>query len=147
MEASEVIAIIAAGAFFLCGLLTGVWKYLQIRASDNATAHVYVDIAHRASLLYSFAAILIAKFAQISQLPQSIEWWAVFFPLFYFANAILIYIIHGALGDTDNQLKAPFRLGRATLPPILMSAFMWSLIVAEIGGFIVLFYGVLVAIL
>lgn len=147
MESSQVIAIIAAGAFFLCGLLTGVWKYLQIRASEDATAHVYVDIAHRASLLYSFAAILIAKFAEISQLPQSVEWWAVFFPLFYFANAIIIYIIHGALGDTDNQLKPPFRLGKTALPPILMSGFMWSLIFAEIGGFMVLFYGVLVAIL
>lgn len=147
MESSQVIAIIAAGAFFLCGLLTGVWKYLQIRASENATAHIYVDIAHRASLLYSFAAILIAKFAEVSLLPQSVEWWAVFFPLFYFANAIIIYIIHGALGDTDNQLKPPFRLGKTTLPPILMSGFMWSLIFAEIGGFMVLFYGVLVAIL
>ena len=91
--------------------------------------------------------MLIAKFAQISQLPQSIEWWAVFFPLFYFGSAIVIYIIHGALGDTDNQLKPPFRLGNASLPPIFMSTFMWSLIVAEIGGFMVLFYGVLVVLL
>jgi len=147
METSEVIAIIAAGVFFLTGLLTGVWKYLQIRSSENATAHPYVDIAHRASLLYSFAALLLAKFCAISQLPQTIEIWAVIMPLLYFASAILLYILHGALQDTENQLKPPFRLGQGELPGAFIIGYMWTLIAAEIGGFIVLFYGVLVAVL
>ena len=67
MEPSQQLGIVAAGVFFLTALLTGVWKYLQIRASENATAHPYVDIAHRASLMYSFAALLLAEFAVISQ--------------------------------------------------------------------------------
>jgi hypothetical protein len=33
------------------------------------------------------------------------------------------------------------------MPAPMMAGFMWSLIVAEIGGFVVLFYGVLAAIL
>jgi hypothetical protein len=33
------------------------------------------------------------------------------------------------------------------LPPVFVGLSMWSLIVAEIGGFLVLFYGVLVALL
>lgn len=147
MECSVVLAIVSAGVFFLTALLTGVWKYLQIRASESASAHPYVDIAHRASLMYSFAALLLARFAEISQLPASVEWWAVLFPVIYFAYAILLYIVHGALQDTENQLKPPFRIGSMEVSSALMGLSMWSLVVAEIGGFLVLFYGVLVALL
>ena len=147
MESAEAIAIIAAGVFFLSGLLTGVWKYLQIKSSESATAHPYVDIAHRASLLYSFAALLLARFCEISQLPPTVEIWAVSLPLLYFASAILMYVIHGALRDTDNQLKPPFRMGQTTLPGTFISGYMWTLTAAEIGGFLMLFYGVLAAIL
>lgn len=146
METSQQLSIIAAGVFFLTALLTGVWKYVQIRASETATAHPYVDIAHRAALMYSFAALLLAEFAVISQLPDRVEFWAVLFPLSYFAIAILMYIIHGALRDTDNQLRTPFKMGTATLPAPMMTIFMWSLIVAEIGGFVVLFFGVIDAV-
>lgn len=147
MGPAETVSIIAAGVFFLTGLLTGVWKYLQISSSESAEAHPYVDIAHRASLLYSFAALLLARFCAISQLPATLELWAALFPLLYFGFAILTYIVHGVLGDTDNQLKKPHRLGNKTMSPISMAGLMWSLIAAEIGGFLVLFYGVLVAVL
>ena len=145
METSQQAAIIAAGIFFLNALLTGVWKYLQIRASEDATAHPYVDISHRTSLMYSFAAILLARFAEISQLPQTLEFWAVLMPLLYFASAILMYMLHGALRDTDNQLNPPFHLGKMPLPTLFIVGYMWTLVVAEIGGFVILFYGVLVA--
>ena len=147
MDTAEAIAIIVAGVFFLSGLLTGVWKYLQIKSSENATAHPYVDIAHRASLLYSFAALLLARFCEISQLSPTVEIWAVSLPLLYFASAILMYVMHGALRDTDNQLKPPFRMGQTALPGAFISGYMWTLVAAEIGGFLVLFYGVLAAIL
>ena len=147
MISAPQLAVVAAGIFFLIGLLTGTWKYLQIRSSENAVAHPYVDIAHRASLMYSFAALLLSRFAEISQLPRNIEWWAVLFPVAYFAYAILLYIVHGALKDTDNQLRPPFRMGSLVLPPMFVGLSMWSLIVAEIGGFLVLFYGVLAALL
>ena len=52
-------------------------------------------------------------------------------------------MLHGWLADTDNQLRKPHRLGRGTLPGGLMAVFMWALIVGEIGGFLVLFYGVI----
>ncbi|MBM67934.1 MAG: hypothetical protein CME43_00445 [Haliea sp.] len=130
------IAIVSAGVFFLNGLVTGVWKYLQIAASDNAQAHPYVDIAHRASLMYSFATILIAVFVDISQLPNMVEIMATLALIVYFALAIAIYMIHGYLGDTDNQLREINAVTRW---------FMWTLIAAELGGFLILFYGVLVA--
>ena len=130
------IAILAAGVFFLNGLLTGVWKFREMANSPDATAHPYVDTAHRASLLYSFAAILLAVFAQISELPDTVEIIATALPLAYFALAILGYMSLGLRKETDNQ----FRGMSASL-----NALMWTLVVAEIGGFSVLFYGVVIA--
>ena len=45
-------------------------------------------------------------------------------------------MIHGWRKDTDNQMRKP----SASLHQA-----MWSLIAAEIGGFLILFYGVLTA--
>ncbi|MDP1540229.1 MAG: hypothetical protein Q8L72_06205 [Moraxellaceae bacterium] len=146
MSAAESLAIVAAGVFFLNGLLTGVWKYLQMRKSPDALAHPYVDIAHRTSLMYSFAAILLAYFARIADLPETVAFWSVLFPLVFFAGAILTYMIHGALKDTDNQIRKPSVLGRGVLPPWVVPVAMWALVIAEIGGFVVLFYGVLRAV-
>lgn len=143
MTAAEAVAIVAAGIFFLNGLLTGVWKYLQMRRSPEAQAHPYVDIAHRSSLMYSFAALLLAYFAGLADLPATLLLWSVLLPLLFFAGAIITYMVHGALQDTDNQLRRPSVLGRGTLPAWVVPAAMWALVVAEIGGFVVLFYGVL----
>ncbi|MEM1180086.1 MAG: hypothetical protein AAGM22_17220 [Acidobacteriota bacterium] len=132
------LVILAAGVFFLNALLTGVWKYREIASSDDAKAHPYVDIAHRASLMYSFAALLMAKFVEISQLPDRVEFVAVAVPLAYFAMAIVGYMGQGFLKKTDNQ----FRDAHPSL-----GWFMWALIVGEVGGFCVLFYGVMMAIL
>lgn len=147
MHSPEALAIIAAGTFFLVGLLTGVWKYLQIHASEAAQAHPYVDICHRASLLYAFAALLLARFCEISQLPEWVELIAVALVLFFFATAIATYFVHGLLQDTDNQLKPPHVMGERQLSRNSIAVYMWLLIAGEIGGFLVLFYGVLVALL
>jgi hypothetical protein len=144
---SEDLAIISAGVFFLTGLITGVWKYQQIMTSEKAQAHPYVDICHRASLLYAFAAILLVKFAEVSQLPNKIELFAVGAVVFYFATAITTYFVHGLLKDTENQLKPPHGIGKFKLPSSAISLYMWLLIAGEIGGFLVLFYGVLIAVL
>jgi hypothetical protein len=49
--------ILAAGLIFLLALVLGIWKYRQMATSEHHLAHPNVDIAHRAALLYSFAAI------------------------------------------------------------------------------------------
>ena len=128
-----VLAIMASGTFLLTGLVTGVWKYLQIRKSPDAQAHVYVDIAHRASLLYSFAALVIAKFVELSVFSDTTNLVAATFPVVFFAIAIGTYIVHAVLDDTDNQFRDP---------NMLTTVGMWALIVSEIGGFAVLFVGV-----
>lgn len=147
METAESLAVIAAGVFFLVGLLSGIWKYQQIMASENGEAYPYVDICHRSSLLYAFAAILLAKFVETSQLPSTVEIVAVSAVLLYFASAIFTYFIHGLLQDTDNQLKPPFHVGKTKISSKLISVHMWMLIAAEVLGFLVLFYGVIVAVI
>lgn len=137
LDAATVLALLCAGGFFLNALLVGVWKYVEMARSEVGAAHPYVDIAHRASLLYSFAALLLAVFAHISALPEQTEFVASALVLAYFAMAIISYMVQGWRKKTDNQLR------RASSP---IHIFMWSLVIAEIGGFIVLFYGVIIAV-
>ncbi len=139
------LALLASGLFFLTGLLTGIWKYLAMMKSEKAEAPYYVNIAHRTSLLYAFAAQLLAVFAALSAWSAAVNLWATLFPLVFFAAAIFTYVVHGLLRDTDNQLARPHRLGPVSLPGFLIGGFMWALIMAEVGGFLVLFAGVVQA--
>ncbi|MCH9828749.1 MAG: hypothetical protein K0U79_13495 [Gammaproteobacteria bacterium] len=137
----ENLCLLAAGAYFLTGLLTGVWKYAGIARTEQAQAPVYVDVAHRAALMYAFSALLLRAFVPYSPLSASATVWLVAVPLLFFAGAIASYVLHGLLRDTDNQFRKPYRLGRGTLPGILLHGFMVALAIGEIGAFVLLFYG------
>src|SRR5690242_4649161 len=128
--------LLAAGLIFLWALVLGVWKYRQIAASPEAQAHPYVDIAHRAALLYSFATLLIAVFVELSEWSTTVNAIAAFGPILFFVAAIAGYCVHGWKQDTDNQFREPVRGTHA---------FMWALIVVEIGGFAVLLAGFVAA--
>lgn len=132
------LAVIAAGLFFLNALLTGVWKYRQMAASPDGQAHVYVDLSHRTSLMYAFACMLLAMFVNISRLAAWLELLATGLLVAYFAIAVATYMSHGIKQDTDNQLRDA---------PGFVHVFIWTLIAAEIGGFLILFYGVIDALL
>ena len=141
MEPALKLALISCGLFFLTGLLTGLWKYICIARSPIAQAPIYVDVCHRASLMYSFACLVLAKFVELSVWSPMINFWATLAPIVFFANAVLAYAVHGYLRDTDNQLQKPHVLGRSTIPNTQMVVFMWMLAAAEIGGFVVLLAG------
>ncbi len=132
------LALLSSATFFLTALLLGVWKYREMATSSSGLAHPYVDIAHRASLLYAFAACMLAAFTEVSQLSNALELTGVALLVTYFAIAIAGYIVRGIKKDTDNQIKN-MSAG--------MTALMWSLIVAEIGGFLIIFYGLITALL
>jgi len=117
---------------FLWALLLGVWKYRQIVESEESQAHAYVDIAHRASLLYSFALLLVAVFVELSGWGTVVNLLAAGALAFYFFAAVAGYALHGWRRDTDNQFHDPVAGTHA---------FMTSLIVAEIGGWLVLTAG------
>jgi preprotein translocase subunit SecG len=129
------ITLLAAGLIFLLALVLGVWKYRQIMVADDHRAHPYVDIAHRAALLYSFATLLLAAFVELSAWPAWVNLTAAMIVVFFFVAAILGYISHGVRRDTVNQFESPDRALRVA---------MVLLIVGEIGGFGVLLAGFIV---
>lgn len=137
------LCIAASGAFFMTGLLTGIWKYLHMARSPTATAPVYVDLTHRTALLYSFASLLVAVFAGLSAWSDTVNLVASALLLFYFAFAVIGYLVHGILRDTDNQFLRPHRVGPIALPRHAVAVAMWALIAAEVGGFAVLLAGTL----
>ena len=126
--------LLAAGLIFIGALVLGAWKYRQMATSPEGLAHPYVDVAHRAALLYSFATLLIATFVELSGWSIAVNLVSAFAVIAFFVGAISGYIYHGLRRDTDNQ----FREGEE--PPGL-NPFMWSLIVVEIAGFSVLLAG------
>jgi choline-glycine betaine transporter len=101
-------------------------------ASEEGLAHPYVDIAHRAALLYSFATLLLAALVELSGFATAVNLIAAFVPIFFFVTAIAGYMIHGARRDTDNQFRDPVAG---------TTAFMWALMIGEIGGVLVLIAG------
>ena len=133
LEVAEKLSILAAGVFFLVALLTGTWKWRQMRTRADHQAHPYVDIVHRASLMYAFSALLLAVFAWISPWSPVVDLAGAAVPLFYFASAIAIYAWHAWTEDTDNQFA------HTNLVTTWGTA---GLVVGEIGGFLVLFAGV-----
>lgn len=123
-----------SATMFLWALLLGVWKFSQMTAAENGHAHFYVDTAHRAALLYSFALLLVATFVQLSGWSGAVNMIAAGAMIFYFYAAVASYAVHGWKQDTDNQL-------RDAIPGT--HAMMLSLIVGEIGGWLVLVAGFL----
>lgn len=126
------IALLAAGLILFWAMALGVWKYRQMTTSANGVAHPYVDIAHRAALMYSFAALVLAALAQFSDWPTAVDVIAVLTVLVFFVGAIVSYMVHGFLADTDNQFVHPVRGTHV---------FMVLLIVGELGGTAVLLAG------
>jgi amino acid transporter len=124
--------LLAAGLIFLVALVLGVWKYGQIARSERHSAHPYVDIAHRAALLYAFATLLVAAFVELSAWSTAVNATAAGILVFFFLAAITGYVVHGLRQDTDNQFRDPVRG---------LHTFMLALIVGEIGAFAVLLAG------
>lgn len=102
-------------------------------ASPEGLAHPYVDTAHRAALLYSFATLLVAVFVEFSGWSNTVDLIAAFALIFFFVAAIAAYSFAGWKKETDNQFRDPMQ--KSTHP------FMWALITAEISGFAVLLAG------
>ena len=126
------LTVLAAGLIFLWALVLGVWKFRQMSTSPDAVAHPYVDIAHRAALMYSFATLLLSVFVELSAWPTAVNLVAAAIVIVFFVGAIASYVYHGWRRDTVNQFSHPVSLLRPA---------MLALIVGEIGGTAVLIAG------
>ncbi|ORV82423.1 hypothetical protein [Mycolicibacterium iranicum] len=127
-----VVTVLASGLIFLWSLVLGIWKYRQMATSPDHVAHPYVDIAHRAALLYAFATMLLAVFVELSAWPTWANLTAAAVVVAFFVLAIATYVAHGIRRDTTNQFENVDTTVRLA---------MASLIVGEIGGFAVLLAG------
>ncbi|MFL6229750.1 MAG: hypothetical protein ACJ741_13345 [Pyrinomonadaceae bacterium] len=126
------LSLAASGTFLLVGMLLGVVKYRRIMESPAHRAPAYIDIAHRASLLYSFAALVIAKLSEYSPYSSTVQLVAAGVPLLFFALTIVGYSTHGFRDDTDNMFAER---------NFITTYFMYALIAGEIGGMTVVLWG------
>jgi len=113
-------------------MISGVIKYRFTMTSQDSHAPVYIDIAHRASFLYSFAALVIAKLLEFSPYTTMMKLFISAIPLTFFALTITGYLITGLQNRTDNLF---------TRRNFTTTWFMYLLIVGEIGGMILIVWG------
>lgn len=135
MSTVQAWVMLAVGLMFLTALLTGIWKWRHMLASEKHVAPYYVDIAHRSALMYSFAGLLVWHFVGWSAWSAAVNGIAAGMLLFFFISAIATYIRLGLSNDTDNQFKE--RNFNTTWG-------MWALLVGEVSGFLILFSGAVV---
>jgi hypothetical protein len=126
------ITLLASGIFLLIGMLLGIIKYRKIMTSATHQAPVYIDIAHRASLLYSFAALVMAKLLEYNSFSLKTQLWISCVPLFFFAVTIAQYARLGFENNTENQFAE--RNFTTTWG-------MYLLIIGEIGGVALILWG------
>ena len=126
------ISLAASGVFLLAGMLLGVVKYRAVMCSPAHRAPVYVDTAHRAALLYSFAALVIAKLLEYSPYSERVQLVAAGVPLAFFALTVAGYAAHGFRDDTENIFAER---------NFTTTWFMYALIAGEIGGMAVIVWG------
>ena len=119
------LTLLASGLFLFVGMLGGILKYRGIMRSPDHCAPVYIDIAHRAALMYSFAALVMAELLKYSPYSETVQLLITSAPLLFFAIAIAQYTKLGLENTTDNQFRQ--RNFNTTWG-------VWLLIVAEVGG-------------
>lgn len=132
LGAAVKLSLAAAGVFLLTGMLLGILKYHAMLTRPDHQAPIYIDIAHRAALLYSFAALVIAELLRYSPFSETVQIVIAVAPLFFFAVAIVTYFILGLKNRTITQFSE--RNFNTTVG-------MWLLIVAEVGGVGAILYG------
>ena len=126
------ISLLASGLFLLTGMLTGVLKYQRIMTSAEHRAPIYVDIAHRAAFLYSFAMLVIAKLLEYNPYSMKVQTGAVLAVLVFFVLSIVGYLSHGIRNDTENIFSQR---------SFTTTWYMYLLIVGEIGGLSIILWG------
>ncbi|MGM0557604.1 MAG: hypothetical protein ACQEVA_14570 [Myxococcota bacterium] len=126
------VLLIVSGLFLLVGMVTGVWKYRQMMTRPDRQAHIYVDTAHRASLMYSFATLVLAALAAASVWPDWVDAIAAGANVLFFASAVARYIQLGITEQTRNQFERE---------DFFSTIGMYLLIVGEVGGVLVLLLG------
>lgn len=126
------ITLLWSGLFLLAGMLIGIVKHQRMLKSEDHTAPAYIDIAHRASFLYSFAMLVIAKLLEYSPYSEAFQLAASGVVIAFMSVTIVGYFTHGLLNKTDNLFhKRNFST----------TWYVYLLTIGEIGGFAVILWG------
>jgi hypothetical protein len=134
MALSVKMSLTCSGIFLLSGMILGVVKYHKMMTSPSHQAPIYIDFAHRASLLYSFAALVMAELLRYSPYSSIAQVWMAGLPLFFFAVTVGRYVQLGLENTTDNQYR---------VRNFITTWGMYLLIAGQIGGFTAILWGFL----
>lgn len=132
MNLAVKISLLSSGLFLLLGMLIGIVKYRRMLTSSDHTAPVYIDVAHRAAFLYSFAMLVIAKLLEYSPFSETVQLGASGLVLTFLTLTVFGYLSHGLKNKTDNL----FRERNFTT-----TWYMYLLIAGEIGGLLIIIWG------
>ena len=126
------ISLLASGLFLLAGMLIGIVKHQKMLGNPEGTAPAYVDIAHRAAFLYSFAMLVIAKLLEYSPYSKTVQLVATGSVLTFLSITIVGYFATGVMNKTDNLFRQ--RDFRTTW-------YVYALTIGEISGLAVIVWG------
>jgi hypothetical protein len=134
MSLAVKISLAASGLYLLLGMLVGILKYQRTMTSETHRSPVYVDIAHRAAFMYSFAALVMAKLLEYSPYSERVQLGAVGLVLLFLTLTVFGYLAAGIKDRTDNLFAER---------NFTTTWYMYVLIAGEIGGLSVILWGFL----
>lgn len=126
------ISLLSSGLFLLAGMLIGIVKHQRMLSSPEHTAPAYIDIAHRAAFLYSFAMLVIAKLLEYSPYSETVQLAATGAILVFLTVTIFGYFSHGVINKTDNLFRER---------SFSTTWYVYMLTAGEIGGLSVILWG------
>jgi hypothetical protein len=144
MTHAEKILISAAAYFLMQSYIFGIVKYRQMMNSDNAKANFYVNMSHNAPILYIAATLLLTVFAHYSVFSDIVNTCA--------ATSIIGFYLSANLLNNFNALKGVNRTAirgikaQGPKPVGVLNIYMGCLVVAQVGGSLILTSGAMVGI-
>jgi hypothetical protein len=113
-------------------MLIGIVKHRRMLNSPEHSAPAYIDIAHRAAFLYSFAMLVIAKLLEYSPYSEAVQLVATGLVLVFLSLTIVGYFSHGLMNKTDNLFRER---------NFSTTWYVYMLTVGEIAGLSIIVWG------
>lgn len=132
MNLAVKISLLSSGLFLLVGMLIGIVKFRRMLNTEDHMAPAYIDIAHRAAFLYSFAMLVIAKLLEYSPYSETVQLASSGIVLAFLSITIVGYFTHGMRDKTDNLFRER---------NFSTTWYVYMLAVGEIGGLSVIIWG------
>ena len=136
MNPAVKLSLLSSGVFLLLGMLIGIIKYQRMLSTPEHMAPVYINIAHRAALLYSFAMLVVAALLEHGNGSIKVQIGATLSLLVFLSLTVFGYLAHGLSNKTDNMFRER---------NWITTWYMYFLIVGEIGGLSIILWGFIAA--